>query len=168
MAFVAAGQSCATATFMEVTSSLRYQELTLGLLETFGASPGYLSYPFETNVAASANAVTISFGSLAQQTAGGQIVDLFATVNAMSEVPLFSGIGGANGGGGAMLLPGTTSFRVEDDTTHVNVYQKGGFTLNANGTYFLWWLNQGSATAGTLAQCPLEQRTSDSLVTCPN
>jgi hypothetical protein len=86
----------------------------------------------------------------------------------MAEVPLFAGIGGAGYATGAMMLPGSTTFRVEDDTTHMNVYDKGGFTLNADGTYFLWWLNQGSATAGTLAQCPLEQRTADALVTCPN
>jgi hypothetical protein len=168
VAFTAAGQSCATGTFSAVSSSLRYQELTLGLLETYGGSTSYLAYPFETNITAAAGAVTLSFGSLAQQTAGGQIVDLFAAVNGMAEVSLFAGIGGANYGGSVTMLPGTTTFRVEDDTTHMNVYDKGGFTLNSNGTYFLWWLNQGSATAGTLAQCPLEQRTSDSLVTCPN
>jgi len=168
VAFTAVGQSCATGTFTAVTSSLRYQELTLGLLETFGGTTSYLAYPFETNVAGTAGAVSLSFGSLAQQMAGGQIVDLFATVNGMMEAPIFGGIGGAGYAGGAMMAPGTITFRVEDDTTHVNVYDKGGFTLNADGTYFLWWLNQGSATTGTLAQCPLEQRTAGSLVTCPN
>jgi hypothetical protein len=168
VAFAPVGQSCATDAFMSVGSSLRLQELTVAMIETFGSSMGYQGYPFETSVAATAGAATVSFGSLAQQTAGGQIVDLFATVNAMTEIPLYAGIGGAGYGSGETLLPGTTTFRVEDDTTKLNVYDKGGFTLNANGTYFLWWLNQGSATTGTLAQCPLEQRTSDSLVTCAN
>ncbi len=168
VAFVPVGQSCATNAFLVEGSSLRLQELTVGLLETYGSTTGYLAYNFETNVAPSANAVALSFGSLAQQTAGGQIVDLFATVNGGAESSLYTGISGANYAEGAMLLPGTTTFRVEDDTTKTNVYDKGGFNLNSGATYFLWWLNQGSATAGTLAQCPLEQRTSDSLVICPN
>lgn len=168
VAFVPVGQSCATDAFVAVGSSLRFQELTVALIETFGSSMGYQGYAFETNVAAAAGSVTLSFGSLAQQTAGGQIVDLFATVNGMTEVSLYTGIGGANYGGDAMLLPGSTTFRVEDDTTKLNVYDKGGFVLTSGATYFLWWLNQGSATMGTLAQCPLEPRTAGSLVTCAN
>jgi hypothetical protein len=169
VAFAPVGQPCATAAYNSVTSSLRFQELTVGLLETYvGGNMGYLGYVYETGIAPGANSVALDFGSLAQQTAGGQIVDLYATINGMSEVSLYGMIGGGNYGGAQLLLPGTFTFRVEDDTTTMNVYDKGGFTLNSGATYFLWWLNQGSATTGTLAQCPLEQRTSDSLVTCLN
>ena len=92
VAFTLVGQPCATAAFIVSGSSLRLQELTMGLLETFvNGNMGYLAYPYETNVAAAANAAALSFGSLAQQTAGGQIVDLFASVNGMTEVSLYAG-----------------------------------------------------------------------------
>jgi hypothetical protein len=168
VALTPVGQPCATSAFVTVGSSLRYQELTLGLLETYGSSTGYQVYPFDTKITPNASMVALDFGSLAQQTAGGQLVDLFATVNGMSETTLATAVGGASSAGTQALSPGAFTFRVEDDTTKNNVYDKGGFTLGANATYFLWWLNQGSATAGTLAQCPLDQRTAGSLVTCAN
>ncbi len=166
--FAPAGQPCGTSTFVVTGSSLRFQELTLALLETFGGSAGYLSYPFDTTVVPNANSVALAFGSLSQQTSGGQVVDLSDSVNGMSVTSLYSGIGGAAYGGTQLQLPGTTTFLVNDSTTMASLFNAGGFVLNAASTYFLWWLNQGSATTGTLAVCPLDQRTPDSLVTCPN
>jgi hypothetical protein len=89
-------------------------------------------------------------------------------VNGMGTVPLYSMVGGANYGSEQLSLPGTFTFLVTDSSSMTTLYDKGGFVMNAGATYFLWWLNQGSATTGTLAQCPLDQRTASALVSCPN
>jgi len=167
VAFTPVGQSCATAAITIIGTSLRFQELSVGLYETFGTSMGYSSFIYETGVVASASSVALSFGNMAPRT-GGQTVDVYASVNGMAEVEFYPMMIGETYGSSRLIQPGTVNFRVVDDGTMTNVYDMGGFTMNANATYFLWYLNQGSSTTGTLAQCSLDQRTSDSLVTCLN
>jgi hypothetical protein len=167
--FAPVAQPCATSSFLVLTSSVRYQELAVMLLESnFPPSPTYNAYIAETGYPSSPTAATLYVGSLVWQGPSSQSVDVYTTEGTMPETQLVSALGANSSAGGYPETPDTYAFRVADHTAMTSLYDKGGFPLSAGETYFLWWLNQGSSTTGTLAQCPLSQRTSDSLVTCAN